>query len=84
MAINSGTATATHTGWTVGGGSEWVLSGGWTAKLEYLFVDLGTIGNSYVSNAGVVPTVVESSHVRDNIIRIGLNYRFGGPVVASY
>jgi outer membrane immunogenic protein len=82
--INSGTATATHAGWIVGGGSEWVLSGGWTAKLEYLFVDLGTIGNSYVSNAGVVPTVVESSHVRDNIIRIGLNYRFGGPVVASY
>ncbi|MBV8754325.1 MAG: porin family protein [Hyphomicrobiales bacterium] len=83
-AINSGTATATHAGWTVGGGSEWVLSGGWTGKLEYLFVDLGTIGNSYVSNAGVVPTVVESSHVRDNIIRIGLNYRFGGPVVARY
>lgn len=83
-AINSGTATATHAGWTVGGGSEWVLSGPWTAKLEYLFVDLGTIGNTYVSNAGLVPTVVESSHVRDNIIRIGLNYRFGSPVVARY
>jgi outer membrane immunogenic protein len=67
----------------VGGGSEWVLSGPWTAKLEYLFVDLGTIGNTFTAG-GVVPTVVESSHVRDNIIRIGLNYRFGGPVVASY
>ena len=33
---------------------------------------------------GVVPTVVETSHVRDNIIRIGLNYRFDGPVVARY
>jgi outer membrane immunogenic protein len=82
-AINSATATGTHTGWTVGGGSEWVLSGPWTAKLEYLFVDLGTFGNTYTAG-GVVPTVVESSHVRDNIVRIGLNYRFGGPVVARY
>jgi len=82
-AINSGTATSTRAGWTAGAGSEWVLSGAWTAKLEYLFVDLGTIGNSFVAS-GVVPTVVTSSHVRDNIIRIGLNYRFGGPVVANY
>jgi len=82
-ALNSATATGTHAGWTVGAGSEWVLSGPWTAKLEYLFVDLGTFGNTYAAG-GPVPTVVESSHVRDNIIRIGLNYRFGGPVVARY
>jgi outer membrane immunogenic protein len=82
-AINSATATSTHAGWTVGAGSEWVLSGPWTAKLEYLFVDLGTIGNTFTAG-GPAPTVVESSHVRDNIIRIGLNYRFGSPVVARY
>lgn len=82
--IASGTANSTHGGWTAGGGSEWVLSRGWTAKLEYLFVDLGTIGNTFAGGGGVVPTVVESSHVRDNIVRIGLNYRFGEPVVARY
>jgi outer membrane immunogenic protein len=81
--ISSGTALNTHAGWTVGGGSEWVLSGPWTAKLEYLFVDLGTITNTFVG-VGVIPTVVASSHVRDNIIRIGINYRFGGPVTANY
>jgi outer membrane immunogenic protein len=79
----SGTATNTRAGYTVGGGSEWVLSGPWTAKLEYLFVDLGTVSNTFVGG-GVVPTVVASSHVRDNIVRIGINYRFGGPVTASY
>jgi outer membrane immunogenic protein len=82
-AINSATATSTHAGWTVGGGSEWVLSGPWTAKLEYLFVDLGTIGNTFTAG-GPVPTVTMTSHVRDNVVRIGLNYRFGGPVVARY
>src|SRR5438132_212998 len=81
--IASGTAINTHAGWTVGGGSEWVLSGPWTAKLEYLFVDLGTVTNTLVGG-GAVPTVVASSHVRDNIVRIGLNYRFGGPVSARY
>jgi outer membrane immunogenic protein len=81
--IASGTALNTHAGWTVGGGSEWVLSGPWTAKLEYLFVDLGTVTNTF-AGGGAVPTVVATSHVRDNIIRIGLNYRFGGPVTASY
>jgi len=81
--INSGTATGTHAGWTAGAGSEWVLSGNLTAKLEYLFVDLGSFGNTFAAT-GVVPTVVTSSHVRDNIVRIGLNYRFSGPVVANY
>jgi outer membrane immunogenic protein len=75
----SGTATNTHAGYTVGGGSEWVLSGPWTAKLEYLFVDLGTVSNTFIGG-----TVTTTSHVRDNIIRIGINYRFGGPVTASY
>jgi outer membrane immunogenic protein len=81
--IASGTANNTRAGWTVGGGSEWVLSGPWTAKLEYLFVDLGTANNTFLGGGGIVPTVVASSHVTDNIIRIGLNYRFGGPV-ANY
>ena len=79
----SGTATNPRGGWTVGGGSEWVLAGPWTAKLEYLFVDLGTVSNTFIGG-GVVPTVVATSHVRDNIIRIGINYRFGGPVTANY
>jgi outer membrane immunogenic protein len=78
-ATTSGTAINTRAGWTVGGGAEWVLSGPWTAKLEYLFVDLGTVTNTFVGG-GAVPTVIASSHVRDNVIRIGINYRFAGPV----
>src|SRR5215475_8752667 len=76
--VSSANFANRRAGWTVGGGAEWVLSGPWTAKLEYLFVDLGNIGNTFTAG-GVVPTVVMTSHVRDNIVRIGLNYRFGGP-----
>jgi outer membrane immunogenic protein len=28
-------------GWTAGGGIEGAFGGGWSAKLEYLYVDLG-------------------------------------------
>ncbi len=36
----SGTST-NKTGWTIGGGVEVALVGNWTAKAEYLYVDLG-------------------------------------------
>jgi outer membrane immunogenic protein len=67
----------------VGGGAEWVISGPWTAKVEYLHIDLGTITNTFAAFGGF-GTVTASSHVTDDIVRVGLNYRFGGPVVARY
>ena len=35
------TSSATNTGWTLGGGLEAALAANWTAKVEYLYVDLG-------------------------------------------
>lgn len=72
-------------GWTVGAGVEGMISGPWTAKLEYLYMDLGNYsGGSY--------TLAPLSNIRangdssftDHILRVGLNYRFGGPIVARY
>lgn len=81
--ISSANFANRRAGWTVGGGAEWVLSGPWTAKLEYLFVDLGSYSNTVPGNP-TVPSTLINSHVTDNIVRVGINYRFGGPVVASY
>ena len=61
-------------GWTVGAGIETVIAPNWTAKLEYLYVDLG---NGQVFN--VFPGVPESVGLTANIIRAGINYKFGGP-----
>jgi outer membrane immunogenic protein len=76
-------ASSTQAGWTIGAGVEGAIGGNWTAKLEYLYVDLGTVNNTFV---GVVPfaPLTTSAHVTDNILRAGVNYRFGGPVVAKY
>src|SRR5262249_54494401 len=67
-------------GW--GGGNRYTL------KLEYLYVDFGRVSN--VVGAGLVPvcantcavpatgstTFVSSVHVSEQIIRLGLNYKF--------
>jgi len=76
----------TRLGWTVGAGVEAALWGNWTGKLEYLYVDLGSFGNTFTGIGAILTPVTINSHVTDNIVRGGLNYRFdwGGPVVARY
>jgi outer membrane immunogenic protein len=75
--------SSTRAGWTIGAGVEGMLSGNWTAKVEYLYIDLGTVSGSFVTPvtapSGNPVAVRYSSHVTDNILRVGVNYRFGGP-----
>jgi outer membrane immunogenic protein len=66
-------ASATNAGWTVGGGLEVALPGNWSAKAEYLHVDLGRFNCG--TGCGAAPTDNVSMH--DNIVRAGLNYHFG-------
>ena len=66
------TATTTNAGWTIGGGLEGAIAGNWTAKAEYLYVDLGNFNCGLNCGAGVTNNV--SFHA--NVLRAGLNYRF--------
>jgi outer membrane immunogenic protein len=61
----------TSVGWTVGAGAEFALPGNWTAKGEYLYVDLGDV-NCSAANCGA-PAKID---LKTNIVRAGLNYRF--------
>jgi len=78
----------TRVGYTVGAGVEGVIGGNWTAKLEYLWVDLGRTSGAFTTTipalGGGVLTSNYSSRITDNILRVGVNYKFGGPVVAKY
>jgi outer membrane immunogenic protein len=75
-------------GWTVGGGVEAAMGGGWSAKVEYLYLDLGRVSgvssSAIVSPSGVPLIGSFNSRVTDNIVRAGLNYKFSGPVIAKY
>jgi outer membrane immunogenic protein len=65
----------TRAGWTLGGGVEGVITGNWTAKLEYLYMDYGKINRTFVGIAPFSPIFL-STHVTDNVVRAGLNYHF--------
>ncbi len=64
--------SATNAGWTVGGGIEAAIAGHWTAKAEYLYVDLGSFNCGF--GCGPLPT--DNVSFRTNLVRAGINYRF--------
>ncbi len=61
-----GSTDQSNVGWTIGGGLEASIAGPWSAKVEYLYVDLGDSGSVLGSTADF----------RSNVVRAGLNYRF--------
>ncbi len=73
------TATASvkdvKAGWTAGAGVEAAFGGGWSWKVEYLYIDLGKLEQTLSTFSG---TETFNSRVTDNIVRVGLNYRWGG------
>jgi outer membrane immunogenic protein len=78
---NTFSSSTSRNGWTLGLGVETNVGGNWTAKLEYIYLNLGTFSNAY---ATAIPAPVRggflgvnySSRITDNIVRIGLNYKF--------
>lgn len=71
----------TRFGWTLGTGIEGQVIGNWSVKIEYLHIDLGTVSGSFVTpiitNSGAFLVSAYSSRITDDIVRLGLNYRFG-------
>jgi outer membrane immunogenic protein len=70
-----GSGTTTRVGGTIGVGIEAMLASSWTAKLEYLYVDLGR-GGVFNDNLGGGFVLTESIDFRASILRAGINYKF--------
>ncbi len=89
----SANASETRIGWTVGGGLEWAFANNWTAKLEYDFMDFGsvqegftgttTVGGSvltltpYLFNNTAAVTANPSVSQSVSEVKFGINYKFG-------
>jgi outer membrane immunogenic protein len=71
-----GSLSDTRTGWTVGGGGEWMVARGWSVKAEYLYVDLGKASVAGVTTPAGVNTANYTFHTQDHIVRAGFNYHF--------
>ncbi|WP_424360115.1 outer membrane protein [Methylocystis parvus] len=92
-ALTTDTAKGDHydilTGWTAGAGAEMALSRNLSAKLEYLYYDLGELwlGNPSLSHRdvllGTTPLIDATyAHTRfaGHLVRAGLNYRFDASI----
>jgi opacity protein-like surface antigen len=68
----AGSFSKTPVGWNVGGGLEYAFLNNWSAKLEYLYVDLGTA----TCGAGCSTTNPFDVTFSTQIVRRGLNCKF--------
>ncbi len=73
----SGSKSTARTGWTVGAGGEWPLTQNFSLKLEYLYMNFGSVNIAVpLSNT---PSYTQTMRVKfglnDNLVRLGINYR---------
>src|SRR3974390_286467 len=71
-------------GWTAGGGIEARLAGNVTGKIEYLHMDFGFDKAQAILTSNATPIAVSfNSRIAEDLVRVGLNYKFD-PYVAIY
>lgn len=77
------TTNRDDTGYTVGGGVEYMFAPSWSAKLEYQYYDFDRT-NIIVPAFLAAPGGAYDSSI--HTVKLGVNYRFnlGGPLVAKY
>jgi outer membrane immunogenic protein len=75
----SSSESKTMLGWTAGAGAEWAIFGNWRAKVEYLYVDFGSVSTTARVNDGANAfdnVFTTSADLKAHIARAGINYRF--------
>jgi len=65
----AGQTSNSRTGWTIGGGVEWMFAPHWSAFLEGNYMDFG-------SNSGTVATIPVTVKATESNVLVGVNYRF--------
>jgi outer membrane immunogenic protein len=60
----------THSGYTIGGGIEYMFAPNWSAKGEYMFTSLGS------ENYNLLGEQLASGNIDFHTIKVGVNYHF--------
>jgi outer membrane immunogenic protein len=80
LAISPASTSEWRSGWMIGTGIEQAISGNWSAKIEYNYMDFGTETNFFpVLRIAGAPGLFDRFDVtqRIHLIKFGINYRFG-------
>ena len=77
--VDFGSVSRTRTGWTAGGGVEWMFTRGWSAFLEGNYYDFGSNTFSVSDTTGFCPGGVCNFDNKTTAasVLVGLNYRWG-------
>jgi outer membrane immunogenic protein len=89
IAAQAASFSNTVSGAAYGAGIEVRLWAGWTGKFEYLHLDLSGTTNTFAIVPPILPApspfTTTTGRIRDDIFRVGVNYKFGfGGVMAAY
>ncbi|MCK1384947.1 outer membrane protein [Bradyrhizobium sp. 21] len=84
--VASISSSSTAFGWLLGLGAEYAFDHNWSAFIEYDYMDFDkkNIALDFSPFAGVPATANVDIKHKLSVAKIGLNYKFGGPVVAKY
>jgi opacity protein-like surface antigen/outer membrane protease len=74
----SGALEGLHAGYAAGGGVEYAIDSNWSARAEYQHVSFGRLTAKQVSTIDPTQVVTQSADLKADIVRLGLDYRFGG------
>ena len=86
--LSESTLGVGRSGWTVGGGLEWMFAPGWSVFGEFNYLDFGSKDVSFVAAPGAAVGVADVVRTKLTVEQflVGVNYKFnlGGPVIAKY
>ena len=74
--LGGGSNDSREFGWSAGAGVEVAITQNWTSKIEYLYVDLAN-GSSPTASFSPPGPIAASVSFSTNLVRGGLNYKFG-------
>ncbi len=76
--VQIGQTSNTNTGWTIGGGIEWMFAPHWSAFLEGNYMDFGSRDGTAFTPVGTTcaPGCAFSAKATETTVLIGVNYRF--------
>ena len=78
---STGFDTADRWGYAAGAGIEYGFTPNWSAKIEYMHYGFDT-RNAPAGSLAVLQPVAIGLHI--DTLKVGVNYRWGGPIVARY
>lgn len=72
--ISTSTGSENRHGWLIGGGAEWMFMRGWSAKIEYNYLDFGT--ETVTRNVSTGATNLRDNKLNMSLLKGGINFHF--------